>query len=142
MKTYQHTQSGRKIVGFMLALAVVAVVIAARFQPALYGAVIILLVTAWLFSSLAVEIADGALRWRFGPGLVQKKVMLVEIESVKVVQTSFFEGWGIHLSRFGWLYNISGYGAVAITLKSGKRFALGSDEPDVLARQITAAIKS
>ena len=45
---------------------------------------------------------------------------------------NYLEGWGIHLSRFGWLYNVSGFDAVAITLVSGKRFALGTDEPQAL----------
>jgi hypothetical protein len=43
---------------------------------------------------------------------------------------------GIHLSRFGWLYNVSGFDAVAIILKSGKRFALGTDEPDALLQAL------
>lgn len=126
----------------MIGLSVVAAVAALLFEPSLYGAVAIFLLSAWLFNSFTIEISDKELLWRFGLGVIRKKVELAKIESVKVVQTSFLEGWGIHLSRFGWLYNISGYGAVAITLKNGKRFALGSDEPDVLALEITAAIKA
>ena len=30
-------------------------------------------------------------------------------------------------------HNVSGFGAVAIQLKNGKRFCLGSDEPEALA---------
>jgi hypothetical protein len=52
------------------------------------------------------------------------------------------EGWGIHWSRFGWLYNVSGYGAVAVTLRNGKRFALGSDEPQTLSSLIRETLKT
>lgn len=142
MKTYQHTQSGKKIVIFLLVFAVVMSFLAWRFQPVLFVAAGLLLLSAWLFNSLTIVIDKGELRWKFGSGMFRKNVALSEIESVKVVRTLFVEGWGIHLSRFGWLYNISGYGAVAVTLKNGKRFALGSDEPERLAERILAALKA
>ena len=59
-----------------------------------------------------------------------------EIASVKPVRTNTLEGWGIHYSRFGWLDNVSGFSAVAITLRNGKRFALGSDEPEKWAENL------
>lgn len=52
------------------------------------------------------------------------------------MRTNFIEGLGIHLNRFGWLYNVSGIDAVAITLCNGKRFALGTDEPKKLCAQL------
>ena len=55
------------------------------------------------------------------------------IEAIEVTRTRFWEGWGIHYTSRGWLYNVSGYGAVLIHLKSGKRFMLGTDEPASLA---------
>ena len=142
MKPYQHTQRGPRIVILMVVLAVVGAVVGSLFNPVLFVTVPILLVTAWLFSSLTIAIADGELRWHFGPGLIRKKVSVGEIASAKVVRTNALEGWGIHLSRFGWLYNIAGFNAVAITLKNGKHFALGTDEPDHLAEQILSAPKS
>ena len=95
-------------------------------------AVPILLIAGWLFHSLTIEVADGELRWRFGPGWIRKRVSLDIIVSVQPVRTKVIEGWGIHLSRFGWLYNVSSYDAVAVTLKNGQRFALGTDEPTKL----------
>jgi len=133
VKTYRHTQPGtviRVAVGIMA--AILAAVALKTGLPALVGFVI-LLILAWLFHSLTIEIGDGELSWRFGPGLIRRRVRLDDIASVKVVRTSFLEGWGIHYSRFGWLYNVSGFGAVAIQLNSGKRFCLGSDEPEELA---------
>ena len=39
----------------------------------------------------------------------------------------------------GWLYNVSGWEAVEITLPSGKRFRLGTDEPRRLEQVLLAA---
>lgn len=143
MKTYQHTQSGRQIVVFLISLAVVGAIVAVGFpHAALLITIPILLLSAWLFSSLTIAIADGELRWHFGPGLNRKKIALAEIASAKVIRTTFIDGWGIHFTRHGWLYNIAGRGAVAITLKNGKRFALGSDESDLLAERILSSLQS
>ncbi|MFT3870891.1 MAG: hypothetical protein QM715_20755 [Nibricoccus sp.] len=74
MKIYQHTQSGRQIAVSMISMAVIGTFVAARFpHPALFVTVPILLLNAWLFSSLTIAIADGELRWHFGPGLFRKK---------------------------------------------------------------------
>jgi len=136
MKTYQHTQKAKLILISVGAIGAVFVILGWILHPALFVVVPILLLTGWVFHSLTVEVADGELRWCFGPRLIRKRVPLAEIGIVKVVRTSTFEGWGIHYSRFGWLYNVSGRDAIAITLKDGKRFALGTDEPNKLAEAL------
>jgi hypothetical protein len=85
-----------------------------------------------LFFSLTVEVADGELRWFFGPGLWRQRVALAEIAAVAEVPSRWWEGWGIHLTPRGWLYNVYGRGAVEIVLRSGRRFRLGTDEPQAL----------
>jgi hypothetical protein len=35
-----------------------------------------------------------------------------------------------------WLWNVSGYQAVELTLNNGKRFRLGSDEPEALVNAL------
>ena len=132
MNAYQHTQGGKFIIMAMLVMATVMAVLGWSCARPLFAAVPVLLLSAWLFHSLTIVITGEELRWRFGPGVISKRVRLTEIAAAKVVQTTFLEGWGIHLSRFGWLYNVSGHGAVAITLRNGKRFALGTDEPEAL----------
>ena len=137
MKTYQHTQRGTLILITMLATALVlaAVCFFAKWQG--YWVVPILLLSGWLFHSLTIEITEGELRWRFGPGLIRKRVKLTDIVSAKVVRTNVLEGWGIHLSRFGWLYNVSGFDAVAVAMRNGDRFALGTDEPEMLVAELS-----
>lgn len=140
MNTYKHTQLGKLIIIVMTAVSIVMLVIGLTVARAVLGGLAILALCGWLFHSLTIEIVDKELRWRFGPGLIHKRVPLSEIASAKPVRTNFLEGWGIHWSRFGWLYNVSGLDAVAITLRSGKRFALGTDEPQVLADKIEKTV--
>jgi len=97
------------------------------------------IVIAWLTYKLTIEVDETYLRWWFGPGMFHKRVALSDIRELKRVRTNFLEGWGIHISRYGWLYNVSGFDALAITLANGKRFALGTDEPEALAKAIAAA---
>lgn len=97
---------------------------------------LVLLVSA-LFSTLTITIEDGLLRASFGPGLIQKKVKLSEIASIRPIPVRWWYGWGIRLTPHGWLYNVSGWEAVEITLRNGHRFCLGTDEPEDLSRAIS-----
>lgn len=95
---------------------------------------------AVVFSSLTIEIRDGKLRSYFGPGLPAKKVDLHDVESVHVVENPWYFGWGIRVTPEGMLYNVSGLQAVEIKMKNGRRFRLGTDEPEVLRGAILNAI--
>ena len=93
---------------------------------------------AVIFSSLNVQINAEALSWNFGPGLLSKSVSLKEIAAAEPVQNAWYVGWGIHRFGGGWVYNVAGFDAVLVTLKSGGSIRLGTDEPEAL----TAAIRS
>jgi hypothetical protein len=140
MNSYKHTQRGTLIITAMLVMSVTFIIIGATVSRPVLVAVPVLFLCGWLFHSLTIEIVDGELRWHFGPGLIHKHVRLDEISGVQRARTNVLEGWGIHLSRFGWLYNVSGFDAVAITLKTGKRFALGTDDVDGLLTAIDSAL--
>jgi hypothetical protein len=100
----------------------------------------IMLVIGWLFHSLTIEIAGDKLRWAFGPGLIRKCVSVSDIVSAEPAKNG--PSWGIHWSpRSGWLYNVSGFDAVAVTLRDGKKFMLGTDEAAALAEAIRNHIK-
>ena len=118
MAVYEHTQSGSAMIA-LLAFIVVA-----------------LIATGIIFSRLTITIEDGLLRASFGPGLTVKNVPLSEIASCQPIRIRWWYGWGIHLTRYGWLYNVAGWDAVAITLRDGRKFALGTDDPQGLAAAI------
>jgi len=102
---------------------------------------LIIIIAAILFASLTIEIKDNVLAWHFGPGLIRKRVQVADIEQAEPVRNSWFYGWGIRLTPYGWLYNVSGLEAVQIRLKNGKTFRLGTDEPQRLCEAINQALQ-
>jgi hypothetical protein len=140
MNTYKHTQPGHLILVILGGISMIVLVSGLTVSRPTLLAVPILAFCGWIFHSLTIEITADELRWHFGPGLIRKRVLLNQIASASVVRTNFLEGWGIHWSRYGWLYNISGFDAVAITLRNGKRFALGSDEPQALSAALQSRL--
>lgn len=151
---YQHTQFGTFIVGSLVAFALVLVslglalgdrmlalgapavvkVAAILSGPAMMG------IAALLFYALTVEIDDAHLKFHFGVGLIRKRIPLAEIVAVKPARNSWVYGWGIHRTPHGWLYNVSGWEAVEITLVSGQRLRLGTDEPRRLTQALLTAV--
>jgi hypothetical protein len=135
MIRYEHTQRGTVplvvlLVAALLLLALAMLVPKVGDVP--FTVIGILAICGLLFSSLTIQITDRELRWQFGPGLIRKEVPLHEIERAEVIETTFLQGWGIHYTFRGWLYNVSGFQAVAVRLKNGKQFLLGTDEPERL----------
>jgi hypothetical protein len=136
MKTYQHTQPATMILKCMVAMIAISAMLSTVIHPLILTA-IILVIVAWIFRSMTIEISDSELAWYFGSGFPRRRVPLSEIVSAEPIRTSAWNGWGIHYTTRGWLYNVSGYDAVLITLRNGKRFCLGTDEPQELARELT-----
>lgn len=129
---YRHTQVGHWILPLVLGIGLLPLSVGVFVHPVALGAAFFVIpvlgLCAWLFRSLTIEVADGELRWRFGPGWIHRRVRLADIAEVTPVRTRFIEGWGIHGSRFGWLYNVSGFDALAFRLRDGTRFCLGTDD--------------
>jgi hypothetical protein len=140
MKTYSHTQPGTTIVGALLIMVGVFAVLGFCIAKVFFISVLFLLVVGWLFHSLKIDIGEGKLEWAFGPSLIRKQVALSEIVSAVPVKNG--PSWGIHWSpRTGWLYNVSGWHAVLVTLRDGKKFTLGTDEPAALAEAIKKHVR-
>jgi hypothetical protein len=137
---YEHTQIGHVIIWSVLAIILIANVglINQRGPPVIVS--IILLVCLVLFYRLKVTIDNETLCASFGPGIIRKKVPLGEIAGCEPIRIRWWYGWGIHLTPFGWLYNVSGFDAVTITLRNGKKFALGTNDPHGLVAAIQDSI--
>ena len=138
---YRHTQFGTVIVVSLLLSAVLFAGLG-RMTGLMPLAVIgpaLMAVFLALFFSLTVEIDATHLTFRFGMGLIRKRIPLAEIVEAQPVRNHWLYGWGIHRTPHGWLYNVSGGEAVEITLATGKRFRLGTHEPRRLAQILRAA---
>ncbi|HEX5691753.1 MAG TPA: hypothetical protein VFX76_17180 [Roseiflexaceae bacterium] len=142
MERYHHTQHGI-ILPIMLAAGLLVIVVGIASSGSVASLLVVLavlVVTAVLFASLTVTIGDDFVKLAFGPGLLHKRVLLADIASCAVVQNPWWYGWGIRLTPHGWLYNVAGRGAVEITLKNGRRFRVGTDEPERLCRALQQAL--
>ena len=137
---YRHTQYGIVIilvVVVVIAAMLVHFLISESVHPIEAGLAILLLITLFLFASLTVEVNHGSVVCRFGPGLIRKEIKLSDVTDVRTVTNSWLAGWGIRWipGRY-MLWNVSGFQAVELTLKNGKRFRIGTDEPAALVRAI------
>ena len=140
MKQYQHTQIGHVII-WSLFVAAVLFAINATFgssphRGSLLVVSVVLLITLALFYKLTITINEETLLASFGIGMIRKRVSVAEIAAWEPIRIRWWFGWGIHLTPYGWLYNVSGFDAVAIKLRSGRKFALGTDDPQGLAAAI------
>jgi len=112
----------------------------------LWSAVIIMTLVIIIlasFSTLKVEIYEQNLFVTFGYGIYKKKFNINEINSCKEVKNHWYYGWGIRYwwKPSMWIYNVSGFKAVEITLKNGEIYRIGTDEPNKLNQVILTLIK-
>jgi len=140
MTRYQHTQIGHAIVWSLLAIILIVNGGLGHHAPPL-AVSIMLLVCLILFYRLNVTIDDETLCASFGPGIIRKRVPLADIVRCEPIRIRWWYGWGIHVTPCGWLYNVSGFDAVAITLRDSRKFALGTDDPHGLTAGIRDAIR-
>ncbi len=143
--TYKHTQIGYLTIFALLVTVLLFGVIftQAGFDSVNFATMLFILFLVASFVSLKVTIDKKHLRIKFGYGIFKKHFALKEIISARIVKNHWYYGWGIRL----WLwprmciYNVSGFDAVEIKMKSGKTYRIGTDEPKELKRAITQVIK-
>jgi hypothetical protein len=137
---YQHKQFGTATVLICAAIAAIfGIAVGVRCAPwPTLIAVAVLVLIAWLFSSLTITVNADEVSWSFGPGFWRSEIARNTIQSVAIVQNHWWTGFGIRM-RPGWrLYNVSGFDAVELRLQSGDIVRLGTDDPQGLE----AALKS
>ena len=135
---YETRQAGGVTLWTVGAAAVIVAAVSWATTGSLFNiislmAVPILALTGYLFSSLTVRVDERHLRWHFGPGFWKKSIDRREIVAVAPAQFKWWHGYGIRITPRGWLYRVSGYNAVGVTLASGKTIFIGTDTADDLA---------
>ncbi len=135
---YHHTQSGTPTRIAAIASLAAAVFTLTRLgpHPVLWIVIAVAGVLGLTFGSMTVEVDHQQLRFHFGPGWVRRSFYLVEIRSWTAVKNPWWYGWGIHLTPYGWLYNVGGLDAVQLELHDGRRLRIGTDEPERLCEAI------
>ena len=153
---YHHTQPASLIViGLLIGLFILLLVgwvayrdAAASPDPeavyvtiaAMGFAAFLMVIILLLFHSLTVYEDHDSIRIKFGAGILNKRIPFAEITSCETVKNPWYYGWGIRKIPGGMMWNVSGLGAVELTLKGGKKFRIGTDRPEALAEVINARI--
>ncbi|WP_297798579.1 hypothetical protein [uncultured Eudoraea sp.] len=97
------------------------------------------IIALFWFMQLKTRIDEREIRINFFP-FVHKNVKWNDIKSAKIVNYGFVGGWGIHLwTQYGTVYNIKGNKGLAIELKNGKKFLLGTQKENELSEVIKKA---
>ena len=147
-KSYRHTQVGTvSMLGMgmgLLMLVIIYLTAELTHKPLpwpaniiLGGAMILFVVLLILFSSLTASIEDGILTVHFGLGLLlKKKILLSDVQSAEIVTNPWYYGWGLRLTPHGILWNVAGDQAVKLVFKNGKKFQIGTDDPEGLKQAI------
>ena len=146
MQTYKHKQNGSFIL-FALSLGVLMTVwILFKVFPGpgtIITAIImvVLLICIVLFWSLTVELTIDHLSVKLGLGIIHKEIRYEDIREARVVKNPLYYGWGIRWIPRGYMYNVSGFGAVELEFNDDQRFRIGSDEPQKLLSAIRSRLK-
>lgn len=141
---YKHTQTGYTVIMLLIAGFIIAIIGTIRYENNIVPIIVLfmLLICIFLFFSLTIIIDDKHIKFSFGIGLIKKKFPLDDIVDYKIVKNAWYYGWGIRLTPHGWLYNVSGFTALEIILKSGAKYRIGTDNPQGLENALKEALKS
>lgn len=144
MELYRHTQIGH-VIRYSIGAGMLFVVIAFAFTlnagetaPAIIlgSSLAMLTLSLLLFHSMTVSVRNDAIALSFGPGIIRKTIAAADVTSCRSVRNPWYYGWGIHLTPAGWLFNVSGFDAVEVTLANGRRYRIGTDAPQELEMAI------
>ena len=117
--------------GLMIIVSVVLLIIV-FYMAITWIFTIILLIVAALFWGLTVEVNKDVVRLYFGFGIIHRSILREHIVMVTQVRNRWWWGFGIRWTPHGWMWNISGLDAVELTYHNGKKFRIGTDEPEAL----------
>ena len=139
---YKHTQIGYVIISvFLFILFLFVPIFTQNINKPIPTIVLIAFIAIFfLFPTLTVTVNKEKINLAFGIGLIKKNFNITEIDSFTKVKNPWIYGWGIHYTPGGWLYNVSGFNAIEIKLKSGKKYRIGTDEPSQLFDAIASAV--
>ena len=142
MMKYRHTQIGylHLVLYSALLLFIGYLNIVMDFNPFVLVGLIVIFIVIGIFTRLTVAVDDQMIKIQFGLGVIRKVFPLKDIEAYCVVKNPWYYGWGIRFTPRGWLFNVSGFSAIELQMKSGKRYRIGTDDPDNLAKALDEAL--
>lgn len=145
--TYEHTQHGW--LGYPILLIIVAIVVAEAFVIEEFAAYMVwsfaflVLIGAIVvhFSRLKVTVDGDAVTVAFGYiGRPHRVIPFDAVIGMERVRNSWWYGYGIRWIPGGLMYNVQGLDAIELTYTTGRKFRIGTDDPDGLYAALTTHI--
>ncbi len=145
VRSYYRSETGWVMLGTMGAALLVSTAVAlAAFAAAraLYAFAFppLFLLVILNFYRLAVSADAGGVTARLGVGLISRTVRLGDIASAEVVREPWYGGWGLRWTGNGWFWTVGSLDAVALNLKDGREFLIGTDDPQALLAAVNARL--
>ena len=138
--SYHHTQFGWVTLGTtVVVLLAVAVGLWSSDAATLLLVTTIIAMLGLLFGWLTVDVDDRRLLMTMGIGLIRRNIPLSMVHAFAPVSNRWYYGWGVRITPYGMLYNVSGLRAVEVLFENGRRVRIGTDEPEALVRALSAA---
>lgn len=144
MVHYSCTERGSAVIAIggtiLLSTIVLALILrtAAALVPLAIGVVIVVLSTL-IFASIQIEVLDDQVKFVLGPGIIRRSIPLGDIVScaTRPIDMSSGLGWRINGKRT--LVTVGSKSAVALILRDGRSFWLGSDHAPQVCQAIEMA---
>lgn len=138
---YRKLQAGTTVAAFLGA----GIIVVANLMYA-YGLVgpllplmVVLAAALIVMSALVVEVGEEAVIARFRLGFPRRTIPLDRIVSHRATAMPWYFGWGVRWIPRGWMFRVAGLGVVEVEIEGGRRFCIGSPEPEALAEAISRA---
>lgn len=139
---YHSTQLGTQLILVFLAVGCLLTwqfSIGVMSSTAFLSLIVLEVLLICLFSTLTVTVNKDQISWHLGLGLIRKSIRVLDVLDHKVVKNKAWWGLGIRRIDRGWLYCVSGTGAIELETRGGKITRIGSDEPEALSDAISQA---
>lgn len=145
MKPYFHSQKGKTPLMILSVPFVVMALLVSRgisqgrgFQGVwqLAAGSILVLAGMMIMSSMKTTVDSERLSIKLGPGIIKKTILLKDISGISHTDIPWYSS-GIKKISGGWLFSVDRSPAIELKLSSGKRFIIGTDDPQGLERALT-----
>ena len=110
--------------------------------PVMGFVVLTLFVCLLIFYKITISVDETGVTFSLGVGLIKKNYPVDGIKSCKPVKNFPLTGFGIRKIPNGWLYNVSGLGAVELAFKNKSSVVrIGTNNPELVSQTINEYIK-
>jgi hypothetical protein len=143
MPRYLHRQIATPILvalGFALVGTIAAMVAVPEARLWMTVVLVTLVIVGMVSGTLTTSVDNHSIRVAFGSGFIRRTFALSSVKRATAVRNKWYYGWGIRLTPHGWMFNVSGLDAVEVEFMNGRKFRIGTDDPQGLQNAIDGAI--